>query len=524
MTLRYLLSLLIAATGLSACAVNPVTGDRNFQIYGSDWEMEVGQQMYAPMKQSQGGEFILDPELTAYVQGVGNRLAAQARRKDQLQFEFSVLNDSSPNAWALPGGKIVVNRGLLINLETEAELAAVLGHEIVHADAAHGARAQSKGMLTQVGAMVTMVVLGSSIESQSGRQVAMMVPALGAQLLTQKYGRDAERESDEYGMLYMSEAGYDPQGAVQLQETFVELSKERNQDWINGLFASHPPSTERVKNNIKTAQRLPAGGETGQDRYQQKIAYLKRVQPAYEAYDEARKALAENQADIAQEKINRALSIEPRESLFHDLQGDIYALDDQNKRALTSYRKAVKANPGFFYGYLREGQMQYLLDQPAPARSSLTKSLELMPTAEAHYLLGMLDKKQGNPGGALEHFKVAAGSDSEISLKATRELVLLDVQKNPGSYVGSRVVVDSDNQVWVQFGNLTRIPLTEIVISYAWLDQQGQTRQGTKTWSGTLGGGQQEQLKLGFKVNDANELSRRVRAEVTGARVAPEPR
>jgi predicted Zn-dependent protease len=322
-------------------------------------------------------------------------------------------------------------------------------------------------------------------------------------------------------MLYMSEAGYDPQGAIQLQETFVELSKARNQDWINGLFASHPPSTERVKNNIKTAQGLPAGGEMGKEIYRQKMAYLKRVQPAYDAYDEARKAVAEDHMDVAQEKINRALSIEPRESLFHDLQGDIYAMKDQNKSALTSYKKAVKANPGFFYGHLREGQMRYLLDQPSPARASLTQSLDLMPTAEAHYLLGMIDKKQGNLSGALEHFKVAAGSESEMGLKATRELILLDLEQNPGTYVGSRVAVDSENQVWVQFGNLTKVPLTQIVISYAWLDQQGQTRQATKTWRGTLGSGQQNQLMLGFKVNDPSELSRRVRAEVTGAKVAP---
>jgi len=519
---KLLLSLLVATAGLSGCSVNPVTGDRNFQIYGTDWEKEVGSQMYAPMKQSQGGEFVIDPELTAYVQGVGNRLAAQARRKDDLQFEFSVLNDSTPNAWALPGGKIVVNRGLLINLDSEAELAAVLGHEIVHADAAHGARAQSKGMLTQVGAMATMVILGSTIESQAGRQVAMMVPALGAQLLTQKYGRDAEREADEYGMLYMSEAGYDPQGAVELQETFVELSKERKQDWVNGLFASHPPSMERVKNNIKTAQRLPAGGDMGREVYQGEIAYLKRVQPAYDAYDEARKAVAEDRMDLAQENINRALSIEPRESLFHDLQGDIFALNKKDNRALGSYQKAVKANPGFFYGYLRAGQMQYKLNQPTPARSRLKKSLELMPTAEAHYLLGMIDKDQGNLNGALEHFQVAAGSDSEMSVKASRELVLLDLEKNPAKYVGSRVAVDSGNQVWVQFGNLTKVPLTNIVISYAWLDERGQTRQATKTWRGTLGAGEQDQLSLGFKVNDANELSRRVRAEVSDAKVVPE--
>jgi len=520
---KLLLSVLLATAGLSACTTNPVTGDRNFQIYGTDWEKQVGAQMYAPMKQSQGGEFILDPELTEYVQEVGGRLANQARRKDELDYEFSILNDSTPNAWALPGGKIVINRGLLINLDSEAELAAVLGHEIVHSDAAHGARAQSKGMLTQVGAVATMVILGSTIESQSARQVAMMVPALGSQLLTQKYGRDAERESDKYGMLYMSEAGYDTQGAIELQETFVELSKERKQDWMNGLFASHPPSMERVKNNQKTAEGLPRGGDVGRDRYRQKIAYLKRVQPAYDAYDEARKAITEEEMALAQEKLNRALAIEPRESLFHDLQGDIFALNDKNKRALASYKKAVSANPGFFYGYLREGQMYYLLDKSASARSSLEYSLELMPTAEAHYLLGMLEKDNGNINGAMEHFKVAAQSDSETGSKATREMVLLDLQNNPGKYVGSRAVVDADNQVWAQFGNLTEVPLKNIVISYAWLDPQGQTRHGNKTYRGPLQGGKQDQIRLGIKLGDASELSRRVRVEVTGAKVVNRP-
>ncbi len=495
---KLILSLFVAALGLAACSVNPVTGERNFQIYGTDWEQQVGTQMYAPMKQSQGGEFILDPELTAYVQGVGERLANQARRKSELEYEFSILNDSIPNAWALPGGKIVINRGLLIELDSEAELAAVLGHEIVHSDAAHGARAQSKGALTQAGAVISMVILGSTIDSQAAREVAMMVPALGSQLLTQKYGRDAERESDEYGMIYMSEAGYNPRGAIELQETFVEISKERDTDWMSGLFASHPPSMERVDNNRETALTLPEGGEMGRERYREKIAYLKRVQPAYEAYDEANKALEDDNAALAQEKLNKALAMEPRESLFHDLQGDIYALDDRDERALASYQKAISANPDFFYGYLRAGQMQYALNQTDPARKSLDKSLELMPTAEAHYLLGMLDKRQGNMSSALEHFQAAAQSESETSQKATLELVLLDLQNNPSKYVGSRAVVDRDNRVWIQIGNLTQVPIENIVISYAWLDSQGQTRQNRKTYPGPLAGGAQDQMALGI--------------------------
>ena len=519
MTKRFL-SFLVVIISLTACSVNPVTGERNFQIYGADWEQQVGSQMYAPMKQSQGGEFILDPELTAYVNEVGGRLSSQARRKEELDYEFSILNDSIPNAWALPGGKIVINRGLLTELDSEAELAAVLGHEIVHSDAAHGARAQSKGMLTQAGAVVSMVILGSTIDSQAAREVAMMVPALGAQLMTQKYGRDAEREADEYGMLYMSESGYDPQGAVELQETFVELSREKNPDWVSGLFASHPPSVERVRNNQKTAQDLPAGGDIGRERYRQKTAYLQRVKPAYEAFDKAKKAVTDGKMDEAQEQLNRAMAIEPRESLFHGLQGDIYALDEQPKRALASYEKAVRANPGFFYGYLRSGQMQYKLGQEDRARSSLDRSLELMPTAEAHYVLGMLDKNQGDMNSAMEHFKVAAQSESEASQAASRELVLLDLQNNPSRYVGSRAAVDDRNRVWIQFGNLTQVPIRNIVFSYAWLDDQGQTRQGQKTYAGPLGGGKQDQVRLGFSLNNASELSRWVRVEVISATVS----
>ena len=151
---KLFLFVLLASVGLAGCATNPVTGEKNFILPNLDegWEREIGQQMYAPMRQSQGGDYKLDPALTEYVQGVGNRLAEQSAR--DFDYEFRVLNDSIPNAWALPGGKIVVNRGLLTELGSEAELAAVLGHEIIHADAEgfhdhfhRGALARTAGVL-----------------------------------------------------------------------------------------------------------------------------------------------------------------------------------------------------------------------------------------------------------------------------------------------------------------------------------------------------------------------------------------
>ena len=180
----------------------------------------------------------------------------------------------------------------------------------------------------------------------------------------------------------------------------------------------------------------------------------------------------------------------------------------------------MSANPGFFYCHLRSGQIKYTLGLEDRGRSNLDRSLELMPTAEAHYLLGMLDKDQGNLNSAMQHFEVAAQSKSGASQAANRELVLLDLQKNPSRYVGSRAAVDDRNRVWIQFGNLTQVPLSNIVFSYAWLDEQGQTRRGQETYAGPLGGGKQDQIRLGFSLTHASELNRRVRVEVISATVS----
>jgi len=127
-----------AAFVLSGCATNPVTGKKELSFVGEDWELQVGAQQYSPGRQSQGGDYAADPRVVAYVNKVGQRLAAVSDR--QLPYEFKVINSDVPNAWALPGGKIAINRGLLVKMKSEAELAAVLGHEIVHAAAKHGAK------------------------------------------------------------------------------------------------------------------------------------------------------------------------------------------------------------------------------------------------------------------------------------------------------------------------------------------------------------------------------------------------
>ena len=419
---KALATALLTAALAVACVTNPVTGEQTLQFYDEEWEKQVGQQMYVPMRQSQGGDYVVDPGLSEYVNRVGQRIAQHARRDATLDFEFEVVNNGVPNAWALPGGKIALNRGLLVELDNEAELAAVLAHEIVHADAAHSAQQQSKGMLTQIGALAGMVVLGSQAESRAGQQAAVLLPQLGAQLVTQKYSRDAERESDRYGMQYMSEAGYDPQGAVTLQETFVRLAENRRQDWLSGLFASHPPSQERVARNREIAESLPSGGELGRERYQRAIATLKSDQPAYDAYQEAGQALADENTRDARRLVRRAIELEPREPLFHVLAGDIASAEEDQREAYGHYDRAVDLYPDLFYSRMQRGEILYDRGDRAAAQRDLEHSVKLLPTAKAHYLLGNIARDGGRRDDARQHYGVAAQSDSRYGQAARAEL------------------------------------------------------------------------------------------------------
>ncbi|NNL96187.1 MAG: M48 family metalloprotease [Xanthomonadales bacterium] len=512
-----LLALLLAV--LTACQVNPVTGERNLQFYDSDWEQQIGASMYAPMRQSQGGDFKLDADLTQYVQSVGQRLAQQARRKDELQYEFRVLNDSTPNAWALPGGKIAINRGLLTELDSEAELAAVLGHVIVHCDAAHGARAESKGMLTQIGAIAGMVLIDSKVDSSAGKQAAAIIPAIGAQLINTKYGRDAERESDYYGMQYMSEAGYNPQGAVELQETFVRLSEGRPDDWLSGLFASHPPSRERVELNRETAAALPEGGDRGEQRYQQATRYLREVKPAYDAYDAALKLAGEEKYDESRAELVKAMKIEPREALFHALDGDLHAEAKNTRRAFQAFDRAVDRDPEFFYHLLRRGQLALDLGRKADARADLQASIDLLPTARGHYLLGNLDRDDGELESARAHYEQAAQSDSETGAKAERELILMDISNEPGKYVATGPAVDNYGRVYCLLGNRTRVNLSGIQLNTAFVDDQGSVRRDRQSFSGVLEAGQQDRMATAWSTSNSSDLGQKVQCEVAAARV-----
>ena len=458
---------------LAACTTNPVTGKRELSLVSEQQELAIGKQYYGPSRQAQGGDYVADPELTLYVQSVAQRLAQVSDRK--LDYEFQVINDSTPNAWALPGGKIAIHRGLLLELGSEAELAAVLAHEIIHAAARHSAQSMQRDMLLQGAMMAAKVALADS----KHRNVGLLGANLGAKLTGLHFGRDAEREADLYGIRYMVRAGYDPQAAVALQETFVRLKDNKQPGWIEGLFASHPPSQERVLNNRQLVRSLGnPSGRMGVAEFQRATAHLRSTQPAYQLYDKAVQVLAKKDAGQALALVNQALQIEPNEALFHGLRGEIRQQQGRATDALINFNRALGLNPGFFRFHLARGLLHQKRQQPAAAQRDLEASIALNPTAEAVFGLGELAQASGDTVSAINYFGQVAKSDSVLGKSAGKQLARLDLPNHPERFLPTQLAVDANQRLVVKVQNASQVKVHQVRL---WLGEKVGARLQERT-------------------------------------------
>ena len=400
-----------------SCATNPVTGHRELRLISPQEEISLGQENFAPSQQLQGGPMVLFPEVGSYVAEVGRRLAAVSDRPE-LPYEFVVVDSGEANAWALPGGKIAVHRALLTELDDEAELAAVLGHEIVHATAGHSAQAMQRGTALQLG----LGVLSSLMQGSAYSPLYNMGANLGSQLVMQGYSRAQESEADHYGMLTMQRAGYDPTAAVDLQKTFVHLFTGHEPGVLGTLFQSHPPSVARVLANQALLQKIGAGGLREKERYHQRLAALFRAKPAYDLHAKALANLAQKDYVQARQYAAQAAAALPQEALFPLTLGDIAMAQQDYGTALDWYSKAATLNRQYFLPSFSAGVAAIKAKDTSLAQRFLQESLVILPTPEAHYLLGRLALQDGSREEAIGHLKAAAQSEGQIG-QAARALL-----------------------------------------------------------------------------------------------------
>jgi predicted Zn-dependent protease len=254
-----LLAILGVAASLltSGCATNPVSKRSEFVLMSEDQELAIGRQMHAEVLQEYG-EY-KDPKLQAYVQQVGERVAALSDRP-QLIYRFTVLDSPEVNAFALPGGYIYITRGILAYLNSEAELAAVLGHEIGHVTARHAVQQYSAAMA----ANVTFAIGSIFVPQLASRAGQSLFDTLGGALLS-GYGRDHELEADRLGAEYLARTDYNPQAMIGVltllknQEVFekAQAKKEgRPARVYHGVFASHPSADQRLQQVVGEATPL----------------------------------------------------------------------------------------------------------------------------------------------------------------------------------------------------------------------------------------------------------------------------
>jgi len=258
MSLR-VLALLVLLVQLAGCAVNPATGRSDFVMMSEQQELDLGRR-YNQQILKENPRYA-DEKLQAYVQQVGERVARNSHRS-QLNYTFTVVDSPDINAFALPGGYIYIHRGLLAYLGSEAELAAVLGHEVGHVTARHSVQQQSQS--------TAWGLLGQAVAIGTGVGAAGDVTGLVGNAFVRGYGRDMELEADGLGAQYLARSGYDPQAMIQVvkvlknQEDFArdqaaERGEAQPSGGYHGLFDTHPDNDRRLQQVLGPAQALVTG-------------------------------------------------------------------------------------------------------------------------------------------------------------------------------------------------------------------------------------------------------------------------
>ncbi len=254
--------ILAGSAGVSGCATNPVTGQSQLSLVSESQEIEMGRSQVPAVQQSMG--FVADPALQAYVSTIGMRMA-RASERPQLPWEFHVVDDPMVNAFAAPGGFIFVTRGILAVMNSEAELAGVLGHEIAHVTAKHSVSQMSTGLGAQLGVLAAAIATGSETVAQGAGAVAT--------LFTLKYGRDQESQADAIGHRYALTQRYDVREIPKTFMTLQRLGAASGGSSGPSFLATHPDPGNRVAKTQAWADTVStyAGLMTDRDEFMTRI-------------------------------------------------------------------------------------------------------------------------------------------------------------------------------------------------------------------------------------------------------------
>ena len=289
------------------CAANPVTGQRELMLMSQAQEISLDKEN-SPHQISADYGTTRDKALGDYISQIGREVAQNSHRPD-MPYAFHTLNAPYVNAYAFPGGTIGITRGILLEMQSEAELAALIGHEAGHVAARHTSQRMTRGLLAQV------VLAGAS--ATAGPQMGDLVAGLGgigAGLLLAGYSRNQEREADSLGLEYMARSDYNPEGFVGLMNMLNEMSG-KNDSAMAVLFSTHPMSSERYKTALKEVDAKYASEKKTRsiyrERYMDNTAALRQIGPAIKAMQDGDREMMRGKPEDAREHYARSIKTAP---------------------------------------------------------------------------------------------------------------------------------------------------------------------------------------------------------------------
>lgn len=414
-----LASTAVALPQLSGCATDPVTGQKT--LVGMTEEQEISlDKEHAPHQFSADYGASQNDALNRYVQDVSDDLWKHSHRP-QMPYSARVLNANYVNAYTFPGGSMATTRGILLELQNEDELAALMGHETGHVNARHAAEQAGKSMLVQSGLVLASVAAAGN---ETYAPIVQMAGQIGSSALLSKYSRDNEREADALGMEYMSRAGYNPDGMSGLMGMLQSQHKTKP-GLLETMFASHPMSDERYQTAVKRAESQYAG-QRGRalvrERYMDNTASLRSLKPAVNAMQQGESLLAKNQPGQAEAQFASALKLAPSDYVANLLMAKAKMAQKQDKEAEAFLAQARAIYPTEGQALQLTGVNKLALNQPQAALQFFNRYDKALPgNPNTQFLMGVSHESMRNTKLAAEYYyryaqSVKGGRESQYAV------------------------------------------------------------------------------------------------------------
>jgi predicted Zn-dependent protease len=426
---RQLVLLLGAAAGgplFGGCASSPVSGQSILVGMSEDDEIRADRRA-APHQFSRDLGAVQDAGVNRYVTEVGQSLASRSHRPN-LPYNYRALNANYVNAYTFPAGSIGVTRGILLDLDDEAELAALLGHEIGHVNARHAAQRQGQAMAAQI-AVASAAIAGEMRYGGGTGLLVGMAGQVGSSALLASYSRDNEREADSLGVEYMTRAGYPADGMAGLMRTLTSEGRSRP-GLVETMFSSHPMSEERLR-NAEQAAAARRGTSPGADpkrlreRYLDATAPVRALRPTIEGCQRGELAAGKRNLPEAEGHLKTALAAAPRDYAANVLMAKVLLSARRAGEAQRFLDTAKAVYPSEAQALRLSGANQVAAGRYAQGLADLDRTEQLLPGDPGiAFLKGLAYEQLGDRPAAATQYRryVQAVPSGEQAQYATQRL------------------------------------------------------------------------------------------------------